>query len=77
MKPTEQGIPFFHDVPGVGHHVEGEVYEIDAARLKHLDVFEGYPDFFTRREEVVVIDRDDDFTQEAEAIIRVCMINLN
>ena len=66
-----QGIPFFHNVPGVGHNVEGEIYAIDQTRLEHLDVFESYPDFFTRREEVIELVKDDDLTEEAKAILGV------
>ena len=75
VKPTVQGIPFFHNVPGVGNQIEGEIYEIDQTRLEHLDVFESYPDFFTRREEVIELVKDDDLTEEAKAIlgVRICV----
>ncbi|KAK7792149.1 hypothetical protein R5R35_000416 [Gryllus longicercus] len=45
---SRYNIPFLLDVPGQGHHVIGEVYEVDESMLKHLDVLEEHPDFYVR-----------------------------
>ncbi|GLH15236.1 Putative gamma-glutamylcyclotransferase CG2811 [Gryllus bimaculatus] len=45
---TRYNLPFLLDVPGEGHHVSGEVYEIDYPMLQHLDVLQQYPDFYYR-----------------------------
>ncbi|CAG0914111.1 unnamed protein product [Notodromas monacha] len=54
---SKYNIPFLLDVPGNGHRVRGEIYEIDQKRLKYLDILEDYPVFYSRREEL--IDSDD------------------
>ncbi|KAK7794289.1 hypothetical protein R5R35_014573 [Gryllus longicercus] len=45
---TRYNIPFLLDVPGEGHNVTGEVYEIDSPKLQHLDVLERHPDYYVR-----------------------------
>ena len=44
---------FANIVPDPANRVEGVLYEIEAEDLVKLDVYEGYPDQYTRREIVV------------------------
>lgn len=46
---TRYNVPFLLDKPGTGKIVQGEVYSVDADKLKHLDVLEQYPEFYTRQ----------------------------
>uniref|UniRef100_A0A182JDW5 Gamma-glutamylcyclotransferase family protein n=1 Tax=Anopheles atroparvus TaxID=41427 RepID=A0A182JDW5_ANOAO len=46
-------IPFLLDVPGTGHYVNGEIYEIDDPMLARLDVLEDYPRLYERRTEAI------------------------
>jgi len=51
------GIPYCLDRPEEGHHLSGEVYSIDEAKLRHLDELESYPTHYNRRlEEVTLLD---------------------
>ncbi|XP_049290191.1 putative gamma-glutamylcyclotransferase CG2811 [Anopheles funestus] len=50
---TRYNIPFLLDVPGTGHFVVGEIYEIDDRMLGRLDVLEVYPKLYDRRPEVI------------------------
>ncbi|XP_037074280.1 putative gamma-glutamylcyclotransferase CG2811 [Pollicipes pollicipes] len=53
-------IPYCVDRPGEGHNITGEVYRIDAEKLRHLDVLETYPTHYNRRlEEVTLLDAPD------------------
>ncbi|XP_048517875.1 putative gamma-glutamylcyclotransferase CG2811 isoform X2 [Dendroctonus ponderosae] len=54
---TDYNVPFLLYAPGKGHRVQGEVYEVDDAVLKNLDILEDHPSFY-RREEFEV-ERDD------------------
>lgn len=45
---TRFNIPFLLDRPGVGHAVNGEVYEVDQKVLEKLDKLEDYPTFYDR-----------------------------
>ena len=47
-------IPYLLDKPGLGHKIQGEIYEIDDLLLEILDDFEGHPDYYLRREELVM-----------------------
>lgn len=50
---TRYNIPFLLDVPGKGHFVVGEIYEIDDRMLGRLDVLEDYPKLYDRRPEMI------------------------
>ncbi|XP_014245674.1 putative gamma-glutamylcyclotransferase CG2811 isoform X2 [Cimex lectularius] len=52
---TMYNIPFLLDTPGVGHHVEGEIYEVDKKMLLTLDILEDHPNFYKRRKEPVML----------------------
>ncbi|XP_046669482.1 putative gamma-glutamylcyclotransferase CG2811 isoform X2 [Homalodisca vitripennis] len=52
---SRYNIPFLLDVPGIGHNVSGEVYEIDEKMLSNLDILEDYPSYYTRRLETIVM----------------------
>lgn len=41
-------IPFLLNIPGQGHHVQGEVYSVDDQMLAFLDRFESTPDMYQR-----------------------------
>nr|CAI5847563.1 unnamed protein product [Callosobruchus analis] len=45
---TQYNIPFILHSPGTGHHVKGEVYEVDGKVLEKLDILEEHPDFYIR-----------------------------
>ncbi|XP_043513681.1 putative gamma-glutamylcyclotransferase CG2811 isoform X1 [Frieseomelitta varia] len=52
---THYNIPFLLKKPGFGHHVFGEVYDVDTQMLKKLDELEEHPTFYERSEENVLI----------------------
>ncbi|WP_193112100.1 gamma-glutamylcyclotransferase family protein [Sulfurimonas paralvinellae] len=54
MVNTEEYFPYLIDNEGHGYNVKGEVYRIDEAILEMLDILEGYPQHYTRREIEVV-----------------------
>ncbi|XP_075056064.1 gamma-glutamylaminecyclotransferase isoform X2 [Mixophyes fleayi] len=41
-------IPFLLNVPGIGHHIAGEIYLVDDQMLQFLDGFESCPDMYQR-----------------------------
>lgn len=45
---TRFNIPFLLNVPGVGHEISGEIYEIDEKMLHSLDELEDYPKLYDR-----------------------------
>ncbi|XP_045457686.1 putative gamma-glutamylcyclotransferase CG2811 isoform X2 [Melitaea cinxia] len=45
---TKYNIPFLLYSPGDGHHVKGEVYEIDDTMLSKLDILEDHPNYYIR-----------------------------
>lgn len=45
---TKYNIPFLLNVPEHGHHINGEIYSIDAKMLKKLDELEDYPEIYDR-----------------------------
>ncbi|XP_623476.1 putative gamma-glutamylcyclotransferase CG2811 isoform X4 [Apis mellifera] len=51
---TDYNIPFLLKKPGFGHHVFGEVYDVDSKMLKKLDELEEHPAFYKRSEENVL-----------------------
>ncbi|XP_033318833.1 putative gamma-glutamylcyclotransferase CG2811 isoform X2 [Bombus bifarius] len=52
---THYNIPFLLKKPGFGHHVFGEVYDVDTKMLKKLDELEEHPTFYERSEEDLLI----------------------
>ncbi|CAN0562794.1 unnamed protein product [Rangifer tarandus platyrhynchus] len=44
----EHNIPWLLNLPGRGHRVAGEVYEVDGRMLRFLDEFEDCPDMYQR-----------------------------
>uniref|UniRef100_A0A2M4AQA8 Gamma-glutamylcyclotransferase family protein n=1 Tax=Anopheles triannulatus TaxID=58253 RepID=A0A2M4AQA8_9DIPT len=50
---SRYNIPFLLDVPGRGHQVRGEIYDIDDRMLARLDVLEDYPRLYERRPEAI------------------------
>ncbi|XP_043927172.1 gamma-glutamylaminecyclotransferase isoform X2 [Protopterus annectens] len=44
----EYNIPFLLNVPGLGHHITGEIYSVNSQMLQYLDEFEGCPDWYQR-----------------------------
>ncbi|XP_048477759.1 putative gamma-glutamylcyclotransferase CG2811 isoform X1 [Plutella xylostella] len=51
---TKYNIPFLLYSPGNGHHVCGEIYEVDDLMLSKLDILEGHPDYYIREVDDVV-----------------------
>nr|XP_055062158.1 gamma-glutamylaminecyclotransferase B-like isoform X1 [Misgurnus anguillicaudatus] len=45
---TKNNVPFLLNVPGEGHRVQGEIYEVDDKMLKFLDWFESCPKMYQR-----------------------------
>ncbi|XP_018021565.1 putative gamma-glutamylcyclotransferase CG2811 [Hyalella azteca] len=45
---SRYNIPYLLRAPGVGEHVEGEVYEVDERMLAQLDVLEDHPKYYER-----------------------------
>lgn len=45
---SKNNIPFLLNIPGQGHRVQGEIYEVDDKMLKFLDDFEGVPTMYQR-----------------------------
>ncbi|XP_076159711.1 gamma-glutamylaminecyclotransferase-like isoform X1 [Alosa pseudoharengus] len=44
----QYNIPFLLNIPGKGHHVQGEVYSVDDQMLAFLDRFESIPEMYQR-----------------------------
>ncbi|XP_017788823.1 PREDICTED: putative gamma-glutamylcyclotransferase CG2811 isoform X2 [Habropoda laboriosa] len=51
---TKYNIPFLLKKPGIGHHVFGEIYDVDTKMLKKLDELEEHPTFYERSQENVL-----------------------
>ncbi|XP_053669703.1 putative gamma-glutamylcyclotransferase CG2811 [Anopheles nili] len=62
-------IPFLLDVPGRGHFIAGEIYEVDDPMLSRLDVLEDYPKLYDRRPEVIQRVEAADGTAEESCLI--------
>uniref|UniRef100_A0A1I8NIG1 Gamma-glutamylcyclotransferase family protein n=1 Tax=Musca domestica TaxID=7370 RepID=A0A1I8NIG1_MUSDO len=45
---TRYNIPFLLDHPGVGHNIQGEIYEVDKSMFANLDILEDYPNYYDR-----------------------------
>jgi gamma-glutamylcyclotransferase (GGCT)/AIG2-like uncharacterized protein YtfP len=48
------GLPFLVDKPGVGKNVKVEVYLVDKDTLEALDMLEGHPDWYERKQKNVL-----------------------
>ena len=51
-------IPYLLDMPGTGHNICGEVYEVDEKMLGKLDELEDHPTYYERRLEKVTMMED-------------------
>lgn len=47
---TRYHSPFLVKVPGTGHEVNGEIYEVDESMLTELDELEVHPIYYLRQE---------------------------
>ncbi|XP_013136758.1 PREDICTED: putative gamma-glutamylcyclotransferase CG2811 isoform X2 [Papilio polytes] len=54
---TKYNIPFVLYKPGVGHHVQGEVYEVDEKMMSNLDKLEDHPNYYIREIDDIDIKR--------------------
>ncbi|XP_063702965.1 putative gamma-glutamylcyclotransferase CG2811 [Culicoides brevitarsis] len=66
---TSFNIPFLLNVPGMGHQVKGEVYEIDEKMLKNLDVLEDYPTCYEREKKSLVRVGDEKAGEKFEGVL--------
>lgn len=70
---TRYNIPHLLDRPGLGFHVEGEVYRVDEAMLQILDAFEDTPNYYQRCSEEILVGPDvDDETPTRCWVYKVC-----
>lgn len=46
---TRYNIPFLLNQPGTGHHVNGEIYEVNESMFAVLDKLEDYPHWYDRQ----------------------------
>ncbi|XP_052253935.1 gamma-glutamylaminecyclotransferase-like isoform X2 [Dreissena polymorpha] len=63
--------PYLLYLPGQGHHVEGELYEVDKTRLEILDGLEAHPEFYERHKVHVTLDGTSGPEVEAQAYFLV------
>ncbi|XP_041988104.1 putative gamma-glutamylcyclotransferase CG2811 isoform X2 [Aricia agestis] len=56
---TKYNIPFLLFNPGQGHHVRGEIYEVDDKMLSKLDILEDHPNFYVREVDVIITKNSD------------------
>lgn len=66
----ERFSPWMLDSPGLGHRVRGQLFEVDAAGLREMDLLErvGEPDGYVRRR--ILVQRLDDLPEcEVEAFV--------
>ncbi|XP_012260078.1 putative gamma-glutamylcyclotransferase CG2811 isoform X2 [Athalia rosae] len=63
---TKYNIPFLLKQPNVGHHITGEVYDVDSKTMKYLDELEEHPDFYVRTEDEVRLITDSEYKNEAK-----------
>ena len=52
---SKVNVPFLMNKPGMGHQIEGDIYEINEAKLAHLDILEDYPKLYLRRPEKIMV----------------------
>ncbi|XP_061918154.1 gamma-glutamylaminecyclotransferase-like [Entelurus aequoreus] len=53
---TEHNIPFLLNIPGQGHRVHGEIYEVDEPMLSFLDDFEHTPAMYQRSQVTLAVE---------------------
>lgn len=66
----KDNIPFLLEVPGTGHHINGQIYSVDDQMLQFLDEFEECPDMYQRtikRIEILEWEGKDDSPEERAA----------
>ncbi|KAH8371751.1 hypothetical protein KR093_008779 [Drosophila rubida] len=56
---TRYNIPFLLNKRGVGHQIEGEVYEVDDAMFARLDVLEEYPKYYDREPQAILTEHNE------------------
>lgn len=59
---SRYNVPYLLYKPGIGYHIEGELYEVDDAQLGRLDQLESHPKMYIRKD--VTVTRDKDVTAE-------------
>ncbi|KAJ8049783.1 Gamma-glutamylaminecyclotransferase [Holothuria leucospilota] len=71
----------FRNIPGmiyqegVGHHIDGEIWDVDETFLKWLDNFEGYPDVYRR--ETLKITRADGSGEDTCLVYIKCNVQIS
>ena len=50
-----KGLPFLVDKKGVGHNVEVDVFKVSDSTLANLDILEGHPRWYIRREIPILV----------------------
>ncbi|KAL7737588.1 hypothetical protein ACLKA6_007702 [Drosophila palustris] len=58
---TRYNIPFLLNKPDVGHHIEGEIYEVDDAMFAKLDELEEYPRYYDREPQAILTEQNETF----------------
>lgn len=56
---TRYNIPFLLNKPEVGHHIEGEIYEVDDAMFAKLDELEEYPKYYDREPQAILTEQNE------------------
>jgi len=64
--------PYIIDDVDNGYNIKGELYKIDKTILDRLDILEGYPEHYDRREIIVISD-----TKEFSAIVYFVKDNID
>ncbi|XP_038217675.1 putative gamma-glutamylcyclotransferase CG2811 isoform X1 [Zerene cesonia] len=52
---TKYNIPFLLYSPGDGHHIKGEIYEVDDIMLSKLDILEDHPKWYIREIDDILV----------------------
>ena len=55
-----QGIPYVFNLPGHGHQIRGEVFDVDLGTLSQLDQLEHHPIWYRREKAVVLLDGEEE-----------------
>ncbi|XP_045208474.2 putative gamma-glutamylcyclotransferase CG2811 [Mercenaria mercenaria] len=72
---SRYNVPYLLDKPGIGHNVQGELYEVDDAQLERLDRLENHPKFYIRKDVVVTRNKDDTSSGENIAAQAYFLVN--
>ncbi|XP_063809310.1 gamma-glutamylaminecyclotransferase isoform X2 [Pseudophryne corroboree] len=71
-------IPFLLNIPGIGHHIVGEIYLVDDQMLQFLDGFECCPDMYQRTVKRIEIlnwkDRDESPEERTAGATMECFV---